>query len=226
MLKKQKNLIPTPERGNIPARLARIVEIGDHPSGPGGKFGVKSLVQLYFSLPTRIIDAPESQFHGKQHMVRTAPLNLSSSDKATLVKDYIKVLDPSFDTSLEEMSLAPLLNKTIYLTIDNNETDTGTFTNIMNTMGVPEGMEVGALDTTPWHHDFDQPDEDVWVTKMNDKQREKIQSALNYEGSGTERMVMKLEAMSSGTQPTAQAAGSNEPVSSGASIDLSDDIPF
>lgn len=224
-LKKQKSNIPNPEKGNIPARLVRIVEIGDHKAGPGGKFGTKSLVQLFFTLPTRIIDQPDNElYHGKQHMVRTAYLNLSASDKSSLVKDYIKVMQPGFDTKGDVMPLAPLLDSTIYLTIDNNETDTGTFTNIMNTMGVPEGMTVGPTDITKFYFDFDSPSEDVWIRYLTDKQKEKIQEALNYSGSAVEAMVLRLEAM--GDTPREEEPAVEQPVATGEAIDLTDDIPF
>lgn len=237
-LKKQKSSIPNPEPGNIPARLVRIIEIGEHTT----KFGPKDQVYLHFNLPTRIIDAPDSDYHGKQHMVRTAPLNLSSSPKAGLVKDYIKVLDPSFKVEVGA-SLSPLLGKAIYLTIDNHETETGEFCNIMNTMGMPEGMPVGEADTTPFCFDFDNPDPDVWHKYIPDYLKEKIQKALNYKGSAVEAMVLKLEAMQGGqtesvrhteepVQTTLQqpevnnTAPTASPVGQQAGDVIVDDIPF
>ena len=134
-LQKQKNRLPRPAEGTIPARLARIIEIGEHLSGPKGVYGLKPMVQLYFSLPTRIIDAPDSDYHGKQAMVKSRNLNMSSSNKSSLVKDYIKVIKPSFDLSLDSMPLGPLVNLPLYVQIEWNDGDDGEeYTNIINTM--------------------------------------------------------------------------------------------
>lgn len=223
-LKKQKNSIPLPEPGNIPARLARIVEIGEHQT----KWGVRPQVYLYFSLPTRIIDAPESDFHGKQHMVRSAPLNYSSNEGSALVKDFLMVMDPKFDINQDEMRLDSFLTKPIYLTIDNKETDKGDYCNIMNTMGVPDGMPVGDLDTNPFIFDFDYPDPDVWRKYIGDYQKKKIMSAVNYHGSAVEAMVQKLEAMSAETEAPkpAQEEAPAAPKPEGVGLDIEDDIPF
>lgn len=228
-LKKSKSSLPNPRPGNVPARLARIVEIGEHST----KFGNKHQVYLFFSLPTRIIDAPDSDFHGKQHMVRSAPLSMSTSEKSGLVKDFIKVLDPNFNLSGDNIDMSPLLGKAIYLTIDNNETEAGTFTNIMNTMGVPEGFDVGALDTNPFYLDFDNPDPDVWVKYISDYLKEKISKAVNYKGSGVEKLVLKLEAMQGGetesvkrTEEPQAAAPTASPVGQQGTSDFDDDIPF
>ncbi len=192
-LKKQKNLIPIPDQGTVPARLARVIEIGEQMTV---KYGVKNQVWLFYSLPTRIIDVPESDFHGKQSMVRTAPMTMSMNEKANLV-DHIKALDPTFDLDAEEAFLTPLIGKACYVTLEHNE-DTQknvTYCNIVNVMGVPEGQEVGDLDTTGFHFDYDYPDVDIWTRFISDFVKEKIQGAVNYPGSAVEEMVMRLEAM-------------------------------
>lgn len=204
-LKQKQNDIPLPARGNVPARLARIIEIGEHET----KFGIKDQVVFYYSLPTRIIDLEGSDFHGRQSLVKTFNMTMSTSEKSNLVEDHIDVLDPNFDLSAEVIDLSPLLTRPIYVQLEHNEgADGRVYCNIVNTMGVPEGMEVGELDTTPWHFDFDNPDPDVWTKYMSDFIKEKIQSARNYKGSAVESMVMKLEAMS-GKDENPQPAETN-----------------
>lgn len=180
--------IPAPAAGVVPARLARVIEIGEHDT----QWGTKDMLFLFYSLPTRIIDMPDSDFHGKQHMIRTAPLRKSSSDKAALMK-HVDVLKPT------AQDLSELLNQPCFVTIVLNEVESGgqkrTFANISQVSGVPEGINVGELDTTPFYFDFDNPDEDIWNDFLWDKVRDQIKAAKNYPGSKVEEMVLRLEAM-------------------------------
>lgn len=183
--------IPNPKPGVVPARVARVIEIGEHDT----RWGVKDLVHIYYSLPTRLIDAPDSDFHGKQHMVRSAPLRKSSNEGSALMKDHIMILKPDC-TDLEQLLTLPC-----FLQIQNDDVESGgetrTFTNIVQVSGVPEGIDVGELDTTPFHFSFDEPNEDVWNDFLWDRVRDQIKSALNYKGSAVEEMVLRLEAMKS-----------------------------
>ncbi len=185
-LKESSKQFSLPAEGIVPARLARIIEIGEHLTD----YGVKDQLYLYYSLPTRLIE-DEGDFLGKQHMVRSRPMKNSDSVKAALW-DHRKVLNP------ETRNLSDLLDIAAFLTLTHNTVEKDgqkrTFCNITNISGVPEGMEVGALDTTKFYFDFDNPDADIW-TKLGDFTREKIQSALNYNGSEVEKMVLHLEAM-------------------------------
>ncbi len=181
--------IPIPDAGVVPARLARVIELGIHDTF----YGEKDQVVLFYSLPTRIIQE-EGDYFGKQSMIRTAPLRKSSSDKATLM-EHVNVLDPTA-TSLDQ-----LLNKPCFVTIVHNEVESSgtsrTFANISNVSGVPEGIDVDALDTTPFYLDFDSPDEDIWTNFLWDGIRDQIKDAINYPGSAVEEMVLRLEAMKS-----------------------------
>lgn len=180
--------IPVPDAGVVPMRLARVVEIGVHDTF----YGEKDQVILWYSLPTRIIDMPDSDYHGKQHMIRTAPLRKSSSDKATLM-EHVNALYP------QAQGLDELLDKPAFGTVVHNEVESGgesrTFANLSQVSGVPEGIEVGALDTTPFYLSFDEPDADVWTEFLWDNLREQIKSAKNYPGSAVEEMVLRLDAM-------------------------------
>lgn len=179
--------IPLPDAGIVGARLARVIEVGVHDTF----YGEKDQVILFYSLPTRIIEE-EGEYQGKQHMIRTAPLRKSSSDKATLM-EHVNVLMPT------ATSLGQLLDQPAFVTIIHNEVESQgssrTFANIQSISGVPEGMEVGALDTTPFYFNFDEPDEDIWNDSLWDALREQIMTAKNYPGSEVEKMVLRLAAM-------------------------------
>lgn len=181
--------IPNPAPGVVPGRIARVIEIGKHDTF----YGEKDQIQIYVSLPTRLIDAPESDFHGKQHMVRSKPLRNSDNEKASLMKDWINVLKPGLK------DLRELLNLPCFVNLKNEDVESGgekrTYTNIIQVSGVPEEIEVGELDIPMFYFDFDAPDEDVWTDHLWDNIREKIMSAKNYKGSAVEEMVLRLEAM-------------------------------
>lgn len=182
--------IPNPAPGVVPARLARIVEVGKHDTF----YGEKDQVIFWYSLPTRLIDMPESDYHGKQHMVRTAPLRKSSNEKATLM-EHVNVLKP------DAQDLSELLDRPCFVTIVHNTVESGgqerTFANISQVSGVPEGIDVGELDTSPFYFDYENPDEDIWNDFLWESLREQIKSANNYSGSAVEEMVLRLEAMKS-----------------------------
>jgi len=181
--------VPNPDVGVVPARLARVIEIGVHDTF----YGEKDQVILWYSLPTRIIDMEESDYHGKQHMLRTAPLRKSSSEKATLM-EHVNVLNPAA-TNLGD----DLLDRACFVTIVHNEVESGgesrTFANLSQVSGVPEGITVPPLDTKPIYFSYDNPDPDVWTDDLWDHIREQIMSAKNYPGSAVEAMVLKLKAL-------------------------------
>ncbi len=183
---KQQSNIPIPAAGVVPMRLARVIEIGVHDTF----YGEKDQVILFYSLPTRIIEE-EGDYQGKQHMIRTAPLRKSSSDKATLM-EHINVLNP-----MAENLGSDILDHPCFGTIIHNEVESGgasrTFANIQSVSGVPEGMEVGPLDTTPFYFDYDNPDEDIWTQYLWDNIRDQIKEAKNYPGSAVEEMVLRLD---------------------------------
>jgi hypothetical protein len=192
-LKKQQPQHELPEEGTVPARLARIIEIGEHKQGI---YGIKNLVHLFLSLPTRII-AGEGEYKGKQHMIRTPPLNYSANEASNLMQDYISVISPSLHQEIldaedeSELDVSPLLNGPLFVTIQHNDK----YANVVNTSPVPEGMVVGELDTTPFIFEFDNPDPDIWTKYLWDGIRNRIKKAVNYPGSAVEEMVLRLEAM-------------------------------
>ena len=108
--------------------------------------------------------------------------------------EHINVLNP-LATNLGD----DILNAACFTTIVHNEVESGgesrTFANMSQISGVPEGLEVGALDTEPFYFSFDAPDEDVWQNKLWDGIRQQIMSAKNYSGSAVEAMVLKLAAV-------------------------------
>ncbi len=192
-IKRQESSIDLPAAGTVPARLARIIELGKQESlkfQSTTEFVVKEEVILFYSLPTRLIDSPNSEYDGKQHFIRTGTMNMSSNERSSLRSKHIDILDPGF-FSRDELDMGTLLGKPMYLTIVHNEgKDNKVYANITNTMSVPEGMVVDELDTTPFYFDFDNPDPQVWDNHLADWYKEKIQGAVNFSGSAVEKMLL------------------------------------
>lgn len=187
--KPERKQLPLPKEGVIPARVARIVEIGKHQVYT---YGDKHLVQIWYSLPTRLIEDPTSEYNGKQSMVKTKRMTKSSDEKASLM-DHVRAVKPS------ARSLGELLDQPCYIDLKHNtvnkEGENRTYANIMNVMAVPEGIQVGPLDTTPFYFDYDNPDPDVWSKNLWDDIRDLIKASKDYKGSKVEAMVLRLEAM-------------------------------
>jgi hypothetical protein len=187
---KQASQISLPAEGTVPARLARIVELGQRETTYKGITKVKDQVQFWYTLPTRLIE-DEGDYQGKQHMIRTRRMQKTTSEKGAIM-EHIAVLDKNA-TSFES-----ILNKPCYVRIVHNtvtkDGDSRQYANITGIMGVPEGMTVGDADTTPFHFDFYNPSEELWQDVLWDGLKEDLQKAVNYKGSALERMVLKLEA--------------------------------
>jgi hypothetical protein len=203
-MKQPGNQLALPAEGNVPARLVRVVELGEHVTKykhpETGEFIKKELVQLWYSLPTRLIE-DEGQYLGKQHMVRTQRMKNSTSQKASLW-DHRSALDAS------TTDFNVLLGKPCYVQLKHNEVvsdgTTNTYCNIIAVSAVPEGVpSIGELDTTPFYFDYDAPDIDIWTTRLWDGLRDTIKSAINYDGSAVQDMVMRLDAMQGDGEPVA-----------------------
>lgn len=179
----------TAPAGVFPARLARIIEIGEHDTG---KHGIKDQVFFFYNLVTQFIEQEDGDLDGKQYQVRSRPMKNSSSQRAALW-EHRKVTDP------DTMEFSRLLGKPVFVTTEHNEVERdgekNTYCNLINVSGVPAGIEVPELDITAFHFDFDAPDADVWENEMWDWIRDKIKSSLNYSGSAVEEMVLRLDAM-------------------------------
>lgn len=189
--KKSSSLL-APE-GIFQARLARIIEIGEHKT----VHGLKDHVFFFYNLVNEHIDDEDNELNGKQFQVRSKPLNNTASQKAALW-DHRKVLGP------DTMEFSDLLNQAAFLTTEhkvvvNDAGETNTYCNIINISGVPQGIEVPELDIPTFYFDFDNPDADVWENQMWDWIKEKIQTAENYHGSQVEAMVLRLKAMNPDT---------------------------
>lgn len=185
------------EEGLYPARLARIVEIGDQ----DGKFGVKTQVVFFFTIPSQTIEIEGKQM---QKMMMTFPLNQTSNPDSILMK-YMKAFGGA---TWEEVLNKPCMIEISHKTVKGEVRD-----NITNVVKPMNGVEVPMPDCDTYIFDFENPSKDVW-DKLSEYRQSQVKQAVNYQGS-------KVEAMVEGKQyAEEQASDANT------SHDYDDDIPF
>jgi hypothetical protein len=189
MRTKSSNPISLPAEGTVPARLVKVVEIGEQETG----YGVKPLVFLHYNLVTRFIE-DEGDYQGKQYQVRSQPLNNSANEAANLY-DHRLALGKTDTVDYNELLGLPAM-----VTIKHNDVESGgqkkTYANIINVSPIPEGYDVPEADVDLEYFNFDDPDSEIWES-LGDWYQGKIKEAKDYPGSKVEEMVLHLEAMNS-----------------------------
>lgn len=164
------------EEGLYPARLVRIIEIGDQED----KYGVKSRVVFAFTIPSQTIEIDGEQ---KQRMFMTFPLNNTANPDSTTAK-YIK----AFGADLDKDAWNNMLGKPCMLEISNKVVNGVTRQNITNVVKPMAGVPVAEPDCDVFIFDFENPDKKVF-DKLSDFRKDQIKQAVNYEGSAVEKML-------------------------------------
>lgn len=165
----QQELIP---EGLYPARLARIIELGDQED----KYGVKSRVIFAFTIPSQTI---EIEGEKKQRMQMTFPLNKTSNPDSTVAK-YVKALGGA--------TWEDIIGKPCMIEITHKETNKGPRANITNVTRPVHGMEIPEPDCDVFIFDFDNPSKEVY-DKLSEFRQDQIKEAVNFQGSKVERML-------------------------------------
>lgn len=160
------------EEGLYPARLARIIEIGDQED----KYGVKSRVIFAFTIPSLSIEIDGEK---KQRMLMTFPLNKTSNPDSTTAK-YVKALGGA---TWEE-----IIGKPCMIEVTNKVVSGITRNNITNVVKPMNGLDVPEPDCDVFIFDFDAPDKGVYA-KLSEFRQDQIKQAVNYQGSLVEMML-------------------------------------
>lgn len=184
------------EEGVYPARLARIIEIGDQED----KYGVKSRVIFAFTIPSQTI---EIEGEKKQRMMMTFPLNKTSNPDSTVAK-YVKALGGA--------TWEDIIGKPCMIEVSHKVKDGVTRANITNVTRPMAGFEVDVPDCDVFIFDYDAPSKEVF-DKLSEFRQEQIKQAVNYNGS-------KVQQMLEGTTPQQYAQDAV------ADNITDDDIPF
>lgn len=160
------------EEGLYPARLARIIELGDQED----RYGVKSRVVLSFTIPSQTIEIDGEKKH---RMLMTFPLNKTSNPDATITK-YVKALGGA--------TWEDIIGKPCMIEVSNKVVNGITRNNITNVVKPMNGLEVAEPDCDVFIFDFDNPSKEVY-DKLSEFRQDQIKQALNYPGSEVEKMV-------------------------------------
>jgi hypothetical protein len=160
------------EEGLYPARLARIIELGEQED----KYGVKPKVIFAFTIPTEHITIEGVK---KQRMMMTWALNQTSNPDGTLMK-YMK--------ALQGATWDDVLGKPCMIEVSHDKKGDKTYMNITGVVKPMAGMSIEMPDCESYVFDFSKPDKKVFES-MSDYRQGQIKDATNYEGSQVQAMV-------------------------------------
>jgi hypothetical protein len=160
------------EEGLYPARLARIIELGDQED----KYGVKSRVVLAFTIPSQKITVEGEE---KQRMLMTFPLNKTPNPDSTVAK-YAKALGGA--------TWDDLIGKPCMIEVSHKLVNGVTRMNITNVVKPMVGVDVKEPDCDVFVFDFDHPSKEVF-DKLSEFRQDQIKQAVNYPGSAVEKML-------------------------------------
>jgi hypothetical protein len=160
------------DEGLYPARLARIIEIGDQED----KYGVKSRVVFGFTVPSQTIEIDGEK---KQRMFLTFPLNKTSNPDSTTAK-YVKALGGA--------TWDDIIGKPCMIEISHKVVNGVTRMNITNVVKAMAGLDVAEPDCDVFIFDFENPDKKVF-DKLSEYRQKSIKEAVNYPGSEAEKVL-------------------------------------
>lgn len=190
------------DEGLYPARLARVIELGDQED----KYGVKTKVVLAFTIPSETIEIDGEQ---KQRMMMTFPLNQTTNPDATLMK-YMEALN---GTTWEEV-----IGKPAMIEIKHKLVNGVTRMNINSVSKAPkknpytgEEFVVPEPDCDVYIFDWDNPNKEVFE-KLSEFRQQQLKEAVNYQGSKLQQLL--------------DGEGSALPEQAETSSDESDDSPI
>ena len=167
------------EDGNYPARLAQVIELGLQPMEDYTTKEAKDpkpRCMLTFEFPTETIEVggeEKPRWYGKEY-------TLSGHEMAALPK-VVSALDPGG----EETDLSKLLSRAVMVEIG---TTSGGKAKVVNVSKLMKGLTVDQLVNDPVVFSLDNPDKKVFE-KFPQWIREKIEGALDYEGSHAEAVL-------------------------------------
>lgn len=165
----QQEVIP---EGLYPARLARIIELGDQED----KYGVKSRVVFAFTVPSQTV---EIEGEKKQRMMMTFPLNKTSNPDSTTAK-YVKALGgATWEDIIGNPCMIEISHKTVNGVVR---------ANITAVTRPVAGMDIPEPDCDVFIFDFDNPNKEVF-DKLSEFRQGQIKEAVNYEGSAVQKML-------------------------------------
>lgn len=156
-----------PEEGLYPARLARIIEIGEQ-STP---YGVKPQVVLGFTVPSLTVTVNDEE---KQQMLWTFPINVTSNPDGKLMK-YVKALKADA-THLNQMLGKPCM---LEVTHTDPKPDGTQYANIANITKPMSGLEIPEPDIEVYMYEFEKGEDEIFA-KIGEYRQKQVKAAVNF----------------------------------------------
>jgi len=156
-----------PEEGLYPARLARIIEIGEQNT----PYGIKPQVVLGFTIPSLTVKVGEED---KQQMMWTFPINVTSNPDGKLMK-YVKALKAD-STHLNQMLSRGCM---LEITHTDPKPDGTQYANIANITKPMAGLDIPEPDIEVFMYEFDEG-EGGNFDKIGEYRQKQVKSATNF----------------------------------------------
>lgn len=151
--------------GLYPARVARVIELGDQET----KYGVKSQVVIAFGFPTETMEVNDEE---KQRMMWTFPINQTSNPDSTLMK-YIKAI------KADATHLNQLINAPCMVEVSHTKKDDKTYANISSVTKPLAGMDIPELDMDAYMYEFENGEDEIF-DQLGEYRQEQIKKAVNF----------------------------------------------
>lgn len=153
------------DEGLYPAKVARIIELGDQET----KYGVKTQVVIGFTIPSETVEVEGEQ---KQKMMWTFPMNQTSNPDSKLMK-YIKAI------KADATHMRELLGQGCMLEIAHTHKGEDTYANISNVTKPMAGIEIPDPDIDMYMYEFENGEDEVFE-QLSEFRQNQIKAAKNF----------------------------------------------
>lgn len=164
---KDKPKYELPDEGLYPARLARIIEIGDQTT----PYGVKTQVVLGFTVPSLKVMVNDEE---KQQMLWTFPINVTSNPDGKLMK-YVKAIKADA-THLNQMLGKPCM---LEVTHTDPKPDGTQYANIAGITKPMAGLDIPEPDIDTYMYEFENGEDEIFQL-IGEYRQGQVKAALNF----------------------------------------------
>lgn len=171
---------PIPKAGVTPARVVRIVEVGNQTLSWEGQTKQVDRVIITFECVSQKFDHDGEM----RPFWVSQEFTLSSHPKSNLV-NFLNDIDKGDIETFDE-----LLNEPLLLTVKHKKgADKITYANFGNATPPMEGMDVADVENDLLYFSFDEPTPETVAQLMDWEKKNKLMKANNYEGSKVQELI-------------------------------------
>lgn len=151
--------------GLYPARVARIIELGDQET----KYGVKTQVVMGFGFPTETVEVNDEQM---QRMMWTFPMTQTSNPDSKLMK-YIKAIKADC-THLNQLIIEPCMVEVVH-----TKKEDKVYANISSVTKPLAGLDIPDLSMDTFMYEFENGEDEIF-NQLGEFRQEQIRKAVNF----------------------------------------------